>query len=73
MDFKTRKSLINFIVYSHRDMIFHKSIDNTGQSKTKEYIFRLMDKVVNGMGEGNVVQIVTDNETAFKAAGEMPM
>lgn len=35
---KTRKSLINFMVYSHRDMIFHKSVDSTGHSKTKIYI-----------------------------------
>ena len=70
---KTRKSLINFMVYSHRDMIFHKSVDSTGHSKTKEYIFRLMDKVVDEVGEENVVQVVTDNEASFKAAGEMLM
>lgn len=70
---KTRKSLINFMVYSHRDMIFHKSVDSTGHSKTKEYIFRLMDKVVDEVGEENVVQVVTDNETSFKVAGEMLM
>ncbi len=57
---KTRKSLINFMVYSHMDMIFHKSVDSTGHSKTKEYIFKLMDKVVDEVGEENVVQVVMD-------------
>lgn len=61
------------MVYSHRDMIFHKSVDSTGHSKTKEYIFKLMDKVVDEVGEENVVQVVTDNEASFKAAGEMLM
>lgn len=58
------------MVYYHRDMIFHKLVDSTSHSKTKEYIFRLMNKVVDEVGEKNVVQVVTDNE-AFKAAGEM--
>lgn len=48
---KMRKTLINFMVYSLRDMIFHKSVDSTSHSKTEEYIFRLMDKVVDEMGE----------------------
>lgn len=70
---KTRKSLINFMVYSHRNMIFHKSVDNTSQSKTNEYIFRLMDRVVDEVGEENVVQVEMDNETSFKVAGKMLM
>lgn len=57
-----RKSLINFMVYSHRGMIFHKLVDSTGHSKTNEYIFRLMDKMVYEVGEESIVQVVTDNE-----------
>lgn len=54
-------------------MIFHKSVDTMGHSKMKEYIFRLMDKVVDEIGEENVVQIVIDNEIAFKVAGKLLM
>ena len=32
-----------------------------------------MDKVVDEVGEENIVQIVTDNEASFKAAGHMLM
>ena len=32
-----------------------------------------MDKVVDKVGEEKVVQIVTDNETSFKAAGHLLM
>ena len=30
-----------------------------------------MDKVVDEVGEENIVQVVTDNEASFKAAGHM--
>lgn len=70
---KTRKPLINFMIYSDCHMIFHKSIDTTLHRKTKEYIFSLMDRVVDEIGEGNVVQVVTDNEASFKAAEEILM
>ena len=32
-----------------------------------------MDKVVDEIGEENIVQVVTDNEPSFKAAGHMLM
>ena len=54
-------------------MIYHTSIDTTNISKTAEYIFSLMDKVVDEVGEENIVQVVTDNEASFKAAGHMLM
>jgi len=52
---KTRKPLINFMIYSDRHMIIHKSIDTTLHRKTKEYIFSLMDRVVDEIEEENVV------------------
>ena len=54
-------------------MIYHTSVDTTNISKTAEYIFSLMDKVVDGVGEENIVQVVTDNEASFKTAGHMLM
>lgn len=70
---KTRRPLINFMVYSNRNMIFHKSMDTTRYKKTKEYIFKHMDKVIDEIRESHVVQIVTANEASFKAAGKMLM
>ena len=32
-----------------------------------------MDKVVDEVGEENIVQVVTDNEASFKAASHMLM
>ncbi|RVX00555.1 hypothetical protein CK203_036912 [Vitis vinifera] len=35
--------------------------------ETTNYIFSLMDKVIEEVGEENVVQVVTDNEASLKA------
>lgn len=51
--------LNNFMIYSNRNIIFHKSMDTTGDSKNKEYLFKFMDKVVDEVRESNIVQIVT--------------
>ncbi|KAL7204547.1 hypothetical protein ACSBR2_017590 [Camellia fascicularis] len=40
---------------------------------TAEYYFGLLDKVVDEIGKQYVVQVVTDNEPALKAAGKMLM
>ncbi|RVW91104.1 hypothetical protein CK203_039901 [Vitis vinifera] len=52
-------------------MIYHSSVDTTNILKTADYIFSLMDKVVKEVGEENVVQVVTDNKTSFKAIGKV--
>ena len=57
------------MIYCDRSMIYHTSVDTTNISKTVDYIFSLMDKLVDEVGEENIVQIVTDNEASFKAAG----
>ncbi|RVW44302.1 Methionine S-methyltransferase [Vitis vinifera] len=62
----TRKSIINFMIYCDRNMIYHSSIDTTNIPKTVDYIFSLMDKVVEEVGEKNVIQVVTDNEKSRK-------
>ena len=70
---RTRKSIINFMVYCDRSMIYHSSVDTTNIPKTSDYIFSLMDKVVEEVGKENVVQVVTNNEASFKAAGMLLM
>ena len=52
---KTRKSIINFMIYYDRSMIYHSSVDTTNIPKTTEYIFSLMDKVIEEVREENVV------------------
>nr|XP_027093590.1 uncharacterized protein LOC113713992 [Coffea arabica] len=69
----TKHPIINFMVYCDRHMIYHSSVDCTNIKKTAEYIFKLMDEVVEVVGEKNVVQVVTDSEPSMKAAGQLLM
>ena len=57
-------SIVNFMIYCDRSMICHTSVDTTNISKTADYIFSLMDKIVDEVGEENIVQVVTDNEAS---------
>ncbi|RVX01740.1 hypothetical protein CK203_024334 [Vitis vinifera] len=70
---RTRKPIINFMNYCDRSMIYHSSVESINIPKTTNYIFSLMDKVVEDVGEENVVQVVTNNEASFKAAGMLLM
>ena len=70
---RTRKPIINFMIYCDRSMIYHSLVDTTNIPKTTDYIFSLMNKVVEEVGEENVIQVVTDNETSFKVAGMLLM
>nr|XP_027124422.1 uncharacterized protein LOC113741145 [Coffea arabica] len=70
---RTKHPIINFMVYCDRHMINHSSIDCTNVKKTVEYIFKLMDEVVEVVVEKNVVQVVTDSESSMKAAGQLLM
>nr|XP_027090180.1 uncharacterized protein LOC113711200 [Coffea arabica] len=70
---RTKHPIINFMVYCDRHMIYHSSVDCTNVKKIAQYIFKLMDEVVEAVGEKNVVQVVTDSESSMKAAGQLLM
>ncbi|MQM17748.1 hypothetical protein Taro_050725 [Colocasia esculenta] len=69
----TRRSMINFLVYCSEGTVFIKSVDASGQIKNAEYLLRLMDEMVEEISEENVVQVATDNEASYKAAGRKLM
>ena len=63
--------IINFLVYCSKGTIFWKSVDvSSVRSRDVEFYYRLLDSVVEEIGENYIVQIVTDNEAAMKAAGK---
>lgn len=68
-----RRTILNFLVNSPKGTVFLKSIDASHISKTAEAIFKMLDEVVQEIGEENVVQVVTDNAANYKAAGELLM
>ena len=69
----TRLSIINFMVYCKGHTIFLKSVDAFDKIKDHQYIYGLLKSVVKEVGEKNVVQIVTDNGSAFVKAGKKLM
>ncbi|CAN1124778.1 hypothetical protein LINPERPRIM_LOCUS31286 [Linum perenne] len=46
-----------------------ESLDTSNFSKNASKVFEMLDNVVEKVGEENVIQIVTDNAAAYKAAG----
>ena len=66
-------SIINFMVYSKGSTIFLKSVDASDKIKDNKYIYGLLKDVIKEVGETNVVQIVTDNGSAFVKAGKLLM
>ena len=69
----TRLSIINFLVYCDGKVVFHRSFNTSDNDKDASYIFTLMDQVVQQIGSKSVVQMITDNGSAYKKAGEMLM
>ena len=69
----TKLSIINFMVYSKGSTIFLKSVDASDKIKDNKYIYGLLKDLIKEVGETNVVQIVTDNGSAFVKAGKLLM
>ncbi|XP_058220088.1 uncharacterized protein LOC131330497 [Rhododendron vialii] len=62
--------IINFLVYSPKGSMFLKSVDTSGLIKDADTLLGIFDEVVELVGPKNIVQFVTDNEAAYKAAGK---
>jgi len=58
---KKRRSICNFLVNSPKGTVFLYSLDTLDISKTADKVFKMLDDVVEFVGEENVVQVVTDN------------
>ena len=68
-----QRTIINVLVSSIRGTIFVKSIDATCFVKTEKKLFKLLDSLVDEIGEEHVVRVVTDNGSNYVAAGKMLM
>lgn len=65
------RTLINVLVSCPRGMHFVSSVDATEFVEDASALFKFLDKVVDEMGEENVVQVVTQNTPSYQAAGKM--
>ncbi|CAN1841200.1 hypothetical protein LINPERHAP1_LOCUS36386 [Linum perenne] len=66
---RKRRSICNFLVNSPKGTVFIESLDTSHYSKNTQKVFEMLDDVVEKVGEENVIQVITDNASAYKAAG----
>eukprot|EP00253_Pinus_taeda_P017432 PITA_17432 len=67
------RPLINVLVSCPRGVLFLKVVDASGNKKTSEYIFKILEEAILEVGEENVVQIITDSASNCVGAGKMVM
>ena len=65
------RSLINFLVYCPRGMVFVKSIDASDIVKSTINLFKLFDEVVTWVGPKNIVHMVTDNASNYVSVSKL--
>ncbi|KAL6519725.1 hypothetical protein OROMI_032619 [Orobanche minor] len=65
------RTLINVLVSCPRGVYFVCSVDASGVVDDSNYLYKLLDTVVEEMGEENVVQVITQNTPSYRAAGKM--
>lgn len=68
---KKGRGVMNLVVHSAHGVCFIDSVDCSGDRKDGKYIFDLVDKCIEDIGEENVVQVVTDNASVNVAAASM--
>ncbi|XP_074283133.1 uncharacterized protein LOC141607679 [Silene latifolia] len=66
-----RRPLINGMVACESGPMFIKAVDCSGEVKDKEYIASLLSEVIDEVDDQNVVQVLTDNASSCKGAGEL--
>ena len=66
-----RRPLINIMAVSESGSMFLKAINCEGETKDKHFIVDLLINTMQDIGPQKVVQVITDNAAACKAAGHI--
>ncbi|PKI58887.1 hypothetical protein CRG98_020726 [Punica granatum] len=66
-----KRTLINFLVYCPKGIVFVKSVNPLYASKTEEMLYKLFREVVLFVGQENVAHFVIDNAANYVAAGRL--
>ncbi|KAL5580521.1 hypothetical protein UlMin_012963 [Ulmus minor] len=61
------RGLINILINNPFGTVFLRSVDASNRVKYANYLFKMLDEVVEETGEKLVVQVVIDNASAYKA------
>ncbi|EOA34846.1 hypothetical protein CARUB_v10022425mg, partial [Capsella rubella] len=70
-DLVVQKDIINFLVNSPRGSVFIKSVDVSTVVKNANLLFDQLDRMVEEVGESDVVQVITDNASNYIKAGKL--
>ncbi|XP_042421857.1 uncharacterized protein LOC122009670 [Zingiber officinale] len=65
------RSCCKFFVNSPMGNMFLRSIDTSDFSEMTVKVFEALDKIVEEVGEENVIQVITNNDANYKVAMEM--
>ncbi|WVZ68115.1 hypothetical protein U9M48_017096, partial [Paspalum notatum var. saurae] len=65
------RGVMNLVVHSAHGVCFLDSVDCSAAKKNGKYVFDLVDKYIQDLGEENVVQVVTDNASVNTAAANL--
>ncbi|XP_019442293.1 PREDICTED: uncharacterized protein LOC109347009 [Lupinus angustifolius] len=68
---RSRRNLLNFIIYYPKGTIFIKFVDDSHASKTADMLFKLFKEVVMHVGPENIVHILIDNAANYVVAGRL--
>jgi len=68
---KKGMGIMNLVVHSAHGVLFLDSVDCSGVKKNGKYVFDLVDRCIEDIGEENVVQVVTDNASVNVAAASL--
>ena len=68
---KKGRGVMNLVVHSAHGVLFLDSVDCSGVKKNGKYVFDLVDRCIEDIGEENVVQVVTDNASVNVAAASL--
>ncbi|CAL2266067.1 unnamed protein product [Prunus armeniaca] len=66
-----RRPLINMMATRDSGPMFLKAINCEGETKNASFIANLLDECIREIGPQNVVQVITDNASACKAARQI--
>ncbi|XP_050249173.1 uncharacterized protein LOC126696481 [Quercus robur] len=65
------RTLINFLVYCPKGIIFIRFVDTSNLVKDAINLSNLFDEIVSWVGPANIVHLVTDNAANYVAAGRI--
>jgi len=73
MDGQIKKDVVfvTFWLIVLKGQFFLPSVDTFNMSKTVDKVFKMLDAIVERIGEENVVQVVIDNAANYKAVGQL--